>query len=105
MGTEQAVRILDNLADSKNSPLTCQGIGGIRSEGEEGVRGGVRFPGLGPWSGEGPEGQAERSVWLCQRNAGEKPLPVGEIKLFPREASALPKARPIHPGIWEGGRR
>jgi len=37
MGTEQTVQVLDSLADSKNNPITCQGIGGIRAEGEEGV--------------------------------------------------------------------
>jgi len=65
----------------------------------------VRLHGLCPWSGEGPEGQAERSDWICQRNAGEKPLPVGEIKPFPRVAPTSPKARPLHRGIWGGGTR
>jgi len=27
MGTEQAVQLLDSLADSKNNPITCQGMG------------------------------------------------------------------------------
>jgi hypothetical protein len=81
-------------------PITRQGIGGIGAEGEECAKGGVRLRGLCPWSGKGPEGQAERSVWLCQRNAEEKPLPVQEKKLFRREAPTPPKARPIHRGIW-----
>ena len=99
MATEQAGQVLDNLADFKNNPITCQGIGGLRAAGEEGVRGGVRLHGLCPWSGEGPRraGRAFRLARPAER--GEEALPVGETKILPREASAPPKARPIHRGI------
>jgi len=54
--------------------------------GEEWAKGGVRFRGPGPWSGEGPERQTKRSAWLRQRNAkekaaspfGRKSLPLGK---------------------------
>jgi len=83
MGTEQAVQLLYNLLDAKNNPIGCQGIGGIRAEGEEGVRGGVRLPGLGPWSGEGPRrvGRAFRLAWPAERG-GEAP-PRWRDKAFP----------------------
>jgi len=49
--------------------------------GEEWAEGGVRFRGPGPWRGEGPERQTERSVWLRQRNAkdpkGKSSVPSG----------------------------
>jgi hypothetical protein len=87
MGTEQAVQIYGNLSDSPNSPIPCQGIGGIRAEGEEGVRGGVRLRGLCPWSGEGPRrvGRAFRLAWPAERGgeapprSGEKAFPSGSI--------------------------
>jgi len=68
--------------------------------GEEWAKGGVRLRGPSPWSGEGPERQTERSGWLRQRNAKEKPLPVQEIKLFRRLPPAPPQEGPFDRGIW-----
>jgi len=40
------------------------------------------------------------SVWLRQRNAKEKPLPVQDIKPFRRVPPAPPKEGPFDRGIW-----
>jgi len=49
--------------------------------GEEWAKGGVRLRGPIPWSGEGSERQAERSLWLRQRDAkdpkGKSSVPSG----------------------------
>jgi len=58
--------------------------------GEEWAKGGVRLRGPSPWSGEGPERQTERSVWLRQRNAKD---PKGKPSVPPGFASGTRKTR------------
>ena len=83
MGTDQPAQVFTNLADFIIRWIPCPGIGGIRAEGEEGVRGGVRLHGLCPWSGEGPRraGRAFRLAWPAERG-GEAP-PRWREKAFP----------------------
>ena len=85
------------------APSPTKGLGAFGpglDPGEEWAKGGVRLRGLCPRSGEGPERQTERSVWLRQRNAKEKPLPVQETKPFPHVRPAPPKEEPFDRGIW-----
>jgi hypothetical protein len=96
IGAKNAVQLRTDLADRSSRSTTR----GIRAEGEECVQGGVRLRGLCPHSGEGPEGPTERSVWLGQLSAEEKPLPVQKTTPYRRQPPAPPKERPIHRGIW-----
>jgi hypothetical protein len=83
MEAKQMAHLFADIGDMHFHSITRQGIGGIRAAGEECAKGGVRLRGLCPWSGEGPEGQAERSVWLCQLSAEKKPPPRSREKAFP----------------------
>ena len=55
-----------------------------------------------PAERERPERQTERSVWLRQRNAKEKPLPLQQTKLFLRAPPAPPKEGPFHAEFGNG---
>jgi len=54
---------------------------------------------VSPAERERPERQIERSVWLCQRNAKEKALPVQETRPSPLVPPAPPKEEPFDRGI------
>jgi len=64
--------------------------------GEEWAKGGVRLRGPSHWSGEGPERQIERSVWLRQRSAKRKKGPPRSgDKAFPPYATRAAEERTI----------
>jgi len=116
MEGEMAVQIPMDLNDRHTCPIPCQGMGGIRPRTGSGGRmgqgrgeaprakplegGGAQkanraFRLASPAERERPERQTERSVWLRQRNAKEKPLPVQEIKPFPPCATCAAEGRTL----------
>ena len=67
--------------------------------GEECAKGGVRAPRAKPLERGGTRKANRAPLWLRQRNAKEKALPVQEIKLFSRVPPAPPKEGPLDRGI------
>jgi len=75
-------QLLANVGAPLGHPATRQGMGGLRAEGEDGVRG-----------GEDPEGLAERSARLRRQSPEEKPPSRLETRAFLAESTCTFKGK------------